>query len=251
MSSIIYNYTKEDLQALLDSSYSYSDILKKMDLNASSGNYKTLHKVINEYQLNTKILEENRKNNNYGHPYSSRPLSEYLKENCCYPTDRLKKRLFKEGIKEEKCEICGLISWLDKEISLQLHHKDGDNTNNSLENLQILCPNCHSQTNNYAGKNAKKKIKYKCKICGAAVSTKQTEYCKECKKNVLYEKFCNCGLYPSRDLLKELIYNKSFVDIGKQFNVTDNAIRRWCKKYNLPYRIRDINQYTPDEWIFV
>ena len=54
---------------------------------------------------------------------------------------------------EYKCVRCGLSSWLGKEIHLQLHHKDGDGYNNEISNLELLCPNCHSQTENYTGKN--------------------------------------------------------------------------------------------------
>ena len=56
----------------------------------------------------------------------------------------LKLKLIRDGIKEEKCEICGISSWQGEKLPLELHHKDGDHYNNNLENLQILCPNCHS-----------------------------------------------------------------------------------------------------------
>lgn len=75
-----------------------------------------------------------------------------------YPTSHLCKRLIKEGYKENKCEICGISEWMNKPISLQLHHKDGDHYNHVLDNLQILCPNCHSQTDSFAGKNSKKPL---------------------------------------------------------------------------------------------
>ena len=52
-----------------------------------------------------------------------------------------------------KCEYCGLDSWNNLPISLQVHHKDGDSLNNLLDNLELLCPNCHAQTENYCGKN--------------------------------------------------------------------------------------------------
>ena len=52
-----------------------------------------------------------------------------------------------------KCECCNNIEWMGKPIPLELHHIDGDNTNNTLENLKLLCPNCHAQTDNYRSKN--------------------------------------------------------------------------------------------------
>ena len=61
------------------------------------------------------------------------------------------------GLKEDKCEQCGISEWNNLPISLQLHHIDGNTNNNKLDNLMILCPNCHTQTDNYGSKNASKK----------------------------------------------------------------------------------------------
>lgn len=73
-----------------------------------------------------------------------------------YGTSKLIKKLLKEKVKEYKCELCNRKKWNNKKISLELHHKDGDSNNHRLENLQILCPNCHSQTDNYRGKKQPK-----------------------------------------------------------------------------------------------
>ena len=70
-----------------------------------------------------------------------------------YQTNKLRIRLIDEGYKEHKCESCGIEEWMDNPISLELDHIDGDRTNHSLDNLRILCPNCHSQTSTYRGKN--------------------------------------------------------------------------------------------------
>lgn len=71
-----------------------------------------------------------------------------------YGSSKLKARLIDEGYKQHTCEECGLSEWRGEHIALHLHHIDGDRNNNKLENLQILCPNCHSQTHNYAGKSS-------------------------------------------------------------------------------------------------
>ena len=68
----------------------------------------------------------------------------------------LAKKLLKEGIKKHMCECCLNTTWNGLPIPLEVHHKDGDNTNNKLENLQLLCPNCHALTDTYRGKNTKK-----------------------------------------------------------------------------------------------
>ena len=71
----------------------------------------------------------------------------------------LKQRLLAEGLKENRCEQCGITEWQGKPLNLQLHHMDGDGTNNTLENLEILCPNCHAQTDTYGGRNGHRRKK--------------------------------------------------------------------------------------------
>ena len=70
-----------------------------------------------------------------------------------YPTLKLKRRLIKEQILKEECNICKLENWQNKKITLQLDHIDGDSHNHQLSNLRLLCPNCHSQTETWCGKN--------------------------------------------------------------------------------------------------
>ena len=71
-------------------------------------------------------------------------------------SNRLRKRLIDEGVKEAKCEVCGISTWMGSDVSLELHHMDGNRNNHLLKNLQIVCPNCHSQTHSYRGKNIKR-----------------------------------------------------------------------------------------------
>ena len=70
-----------------------------------------------------------------------------------YQTNKLRKRLVSAGIKLEKCEVCGIEEWNGKKISFDLEHIDGNSRNHILSNLMIICPNCHSQTATYRGKN--------------------------------------------------------------------------------------------------
>jgi 5-methylcytosine-specific restriction endonuclease McrA len=74
-----------------------------------------------------------------------------------FQTFKLKNRLLKEGILENKCAICGIETWNHKQINLELDHIDGDRVNHALVNLRLLCPNCHSQTDTYRSKNKTQK----------------------------------------------------------------------------------------------
>jgi Zn finger protein HypA/HybF involved in hydrogenase expression len=65
----------------------------------------------------------------------------------------LKARLFQAGLKEQRCERCGIADWRGNPLSFALHHVNGDRHDNRLENLEIMCPNCHSQTDNFARRN--------------------------------------------------------------------------------------------------
>lgn len=102
---------------------------------------KSYYKKMNiEYSGN-----QNRKG--FSHIEQRKPIHDYLQSNTGNSNKR--KRLVDEGIKENKCEICGLSTWMDKPIPLELHHKDFNHYNNKIENLQILCSNCHMQAHNY------------------------------------------------------------------------------------------------------
>ncbi len=83
------------------------------------------------------------------------PLSEIIQQNLHpnYQTYKLKQRLLEEGIKENRCETCNISEWNELSINMELHHIDGNRNNHLLENLEMICPNCHSQTDNYRAKN--------------------------------------------------------------------------------------------------
>lgn len=106
--------------------------------------YDTLKKYLNILGVQYKI---NQSRKGLKHPERRASLEQVLNNNSTNSTKR--RKLIEEGIKEEKCEICGFSEWMGKPIPLELHHKDFNHYNNSLDNLQILCANCHMQAHNY------------------------------------------------------------------------------------------------------
>lgn len=152
---------------------------------------------------------------------------------------------------EYKCTKCGWheINPTTGLIPLEVHHKDGDYRNNKEDNLEVLCPNCHSLTPNFKALNKEGREnrtntgrKNYCVDCGAPI-TAEAIRCYACeRKNRITEKPV------TREELKDLIRVISFTQIGNQFGVTDNAIRKWCKNYNLPSTKKDIKKYTNEEW---
>ena len=82
-----------------------------------------------------------------------RPAQYYIKNNLPIQSHRLKEKLVRDGLKQDCCEKCGVSDWLGVKLPLELHHKDGNHHNNQLENLEILCPNCHSIQEGNSGAN--------------------------------------------------------------------------------------------------
>jgi len=86
---------------------------------------------------------------------SATPIAELLVADTYRGRYNLKLRLLREGLKENRCERCGVSEWREEPLTMALHHVNGRRNDNRLENLQLLCPNCHSQTRNYAGRNGR------------------------------------------------------------------------------------------------
>lgn len=147
------------------------------------------------------------------------------------------------------CEKCGWgeINPTTGKVPLEIHHEDGNYLNNKPENLKVLCPNCHALTPNYKALNSSKRErnqtrKQYCIDCGVEVSYGALR-CKSCENKH------RITIKPvTREELKKLIREETFVSIGKEFGVTDNAVKKWCVQYELPSKKRDINNYSDEEW---
>lgn len=126
-----------------------------LELDIPFSTFRRIAKRLNVYITNQagKGISKNNDNNP-----KKIPLEKILNGEIKYKHHTsFKKRLIKDGIKQNKCDKCGIESWNNKSITIHLDHIDGDNENNKLENLRMLCPNCHSQTKTYC-RSKKKQI---------------------------------------------------------------------------------------------
>ena len=150
MKSKVYQVSDEEFKTIIKNSFSYSDCLRALGLGTSGGSSTDiLKRRIQELGCSTEHF-----NRGISGAYKKYTMEEILIENSTYANiASLKQRLIKEGYLKYQCECCGISEWQGKFISLQLDHKNGNNRDHRIENLRFLCPNCHSQTDTYAGKN--------------------------------------------------------------------------------------------------
>lgn len=154
-----HRYTDDDAIKAIKECSSFMKVFQKLGLSATTGgNYATIRNIIAKYKLDISHFSgqgwaKGKENSN------AVPLKEMLVKNSKYPTSRFKKRLIRSGLIELNCNICKRTNeWMEKLLVLQLDHKNGDKYDKRIENLRLLCPNCHSQTENYCGKKKKNMV---------------------------------------------------------------------------------------------
>lgn len=284
------NFSKEEIEEIATSVCTYSEFGNRLGYTGST-RFQVVRDIVSKFNLDVSHFCNPRK----GKFDYSRFV--YGKE---IDGGRASKALI--ALRGHKCEHCGLEEWFGEPVALEMHHIDGDRLNNVLENLQLLCPNCHSLTLNWKGRNSKrkaqeyitdeeiiialqnnknirqalqdvglsdhgssysriKKIAEQNNIELKIDKNKSYNYCIDCGKEII-PRGTRCGkchrefikqrgierLPVSRDELKNMIRNTSFVQIGKYFDISDNAIRKWCKKLNLPHKTSEIKKYSDIEW---
>lgn len=149
-------YTDEQLIEVVRESRSIRAVLVKVGLTPAGGNYESISRRIQELGLDTSRFLRQAILRGQTHSYGTRALEQVLVNGKLENTWRLKNRVIREGVKPHRCERCNNTEWLQEPIPLELHHIDGDRTNNKLCNIELLCPNCHALTDNYRG--SKKKV---------------------------------------------------------------------------------------------
>lgn len=193
--------------SLIKESLSLREVCLKANIKDTTGNYDTLKRIIKNNNID--ITHFKRCNFGFKPP---KDISFYLKKNTIISAFRLKNKILKEGLKEHKCERCQRTEWEGELIPLELHHINGDKTDNRLENLQLLCPNCHTLTDNFGGKNQKVNIS-------------------EHKEKVLKKKKRDIISY--NDLISVINENVTISDLCKKFNKRRGYINYLLRKYEI------------------
>ena len=140
---------KNEILQWIDENQSKAYMARELNCNPKTIN-SVLAKLGIDYSGNQSGKGQSKSNNNY------MPLQKYLTTSLDIQSNKVRNKLLREGYKNHQCECCGMTEWLGQPIPLELHHKDGNRNNNTLENYQLLCPNCHAFTDSYRGKNCAK-----------------------------------------------------------------------------------------------
>ncbi len=158
------SWSDQELIDAVKDSKSVRSVIIKLRLVPAGGNYDQVNERIKYLKVDTTHFTG--KGWNVGWGFDPRPpkmaLEELLVKGVRHQSHSMKKRLFNNGLKIPKCELCG---WneksVDGRIPIELDHINGDHSDNRIENLRILCPNCHSLQITHRGKNKKTRYKYR------------------------------------------------------------------------------------------
>lgn len=138
----------DKLKPLIENSNSKAEILEKMGLSLKAGNYRTLKRYFEKYGIDNDLYKGNTKRNANRQKYND---TEVFCENSQYNSAHLKNRILKSNLLEYKCVDCGNKGvWNNKKLILQIDHINGVSTDNRINNLRFMCPNCHSQTETFS-----------------------------------------------------------------------------------------------------
>lgn len=224
---------RKKLEEAIQNSGSLKEVFIKLGLRAAGGNYKPLKNKAKKFGLDLPVWDTSQ-----GVRKEQIPNSEVFVVNSSFSNRHLiKQRLYKMRVKEE-CSECGLgPEWNGIPLTLQLEHINGIYNDNRLENLTILCPNCHSQTSTYAGKKSLESILQTKRRASLNKARRKglTGFCSDCGKEIAGEaKRCiKCESmsrystpYPDIDVLVGQVMESSFDKVGKSLGVSGSAVRK-------------------------
>lgn len=239
MPALVDNYSEKELRDIIKSSCTMAEVIKKLGYKTVNGsNHITVKKRIEKYNISTSHFQYC--------PPEKRTFENIFCINST-ASQHVVRTWFKRISDDSICEICGQQkTWNNKPLIMILDHKNQDTHDHRIINLRWICPNCWSQLPQFTGKNNANREHYKsvvslkrrkkiCPVCNFNEINVASKQCRECFLKERRKKI------PKKEELEKVIYQKSFVQIGKQYGVTDNAVRKWCKQYGLPYRYGELH----------
>lgn len=239
--SHIWAISDEDFIKNVAESMTYRELCSKCGLKSHGNNNKTVQRRIKIMGLTTDHFQKCYDVSNKTNIMSKEDFVKRLTKESLITTGSLKRFILKFNLLPHKCD-CGIDKeWLGKPISLQLDHIDGDKHNNEIQNLRFICPNCHSQTKTFAGRNLRKytnfenlntekykqmksKMRYVPCSCGEKKSD-SAKYCRRCMKSDTKR--------PDMDTLKSLLSKHSMTKISTMYGVSPPTVRRWRNFYKI------------------
>ena len=222
--SPIWKMSKEDFTKLIINSKSYTEVLKVFGLGIHGNNHNTIRRRCSEDHINLDHFMAFARLSRIKKP---RSLVEVQVKNSTYSRSNLKTRLLREGLLENKCSICGLNNkWNGKSISLILDHENGIPNDHRMENLRMVCPNCNSQLDTFAGKHKRSKERTNCKSCGRILAKRsKKELCLSCAMSKRRK-----IVWPSLEELQIEIAKSNRFQVSKKLGVSETAVRKMLKR---------------------
>jgi len=231
-------WTEDQMMEAIRTAVNISDVLRKLGLKIRPGNYSTFKKFVVSNNIDISHLKGSQSRRYCGGGKKETPLDKILTENSFYSRSHLKRRLLKEGIVRNECNICKCNGeWNGKPMVMVLDHINGDNVDNRKENLRMLCPNCNSQQLTFCRKVNREKVipknqRAKCIDCGKLI-TEGSQRCHKCRGVFDYK-----VIRPIKEELEKMISEMTWVDIGKKYGVCDNTIKKWARQYGIVFAPR-------------
>jgi ferredoxin len=245
-------YTEHDARRAVASSLSYAETLRKLGLCATGGNWRTLRMWTERWSICTDHFDPNA-GNAAAARQRARPLDEILVRDSTYPRGSLKRRLWAAGLKPRECELCGQGElWRGLPLGLILDHVNGVRDDHRLENLQIVCPNCAATLDTHCGRKNRRDPERTCARCGAQFrpNRPQQRYCSQAcgtraprARGVPNVAIRRAERPPYEQLLREIAAS-SWSAVGRSYGVSDNAIRKWVRRYEREAAARDSKAAT-------
>ena len=242
--------TDEEFAEVVANASSMRQVIVGGGWKIAGGTYIMIHDRIARLKLDTSHFKGQAHNLGRSFPSKKQPIEQYLVEDCfSINSHKLKTRLIEEGFKHHVCEICGTTQWQGRPTPIQLDHINGQRHDNRLENLRIICPNCHAQTPTYAGKNIKR-VKELCPHCSTPKKINKRATCgsKQClsKQTGQYRNHFEVDkskakvvsqpskiIWPLKEQLEKMVWERSTTTIAKELGVSDNAVAKQCKKLGI------------------